>query len=303
MNCPNCNTAVKDGMRFCPKCGTKIESGSFDSSTTPIYRATSVTPQMSNNGEVKALVCPHCGANTTNTQNCEYCGSLLVRFVDKDIDISNTSYLSGKCEYPGLLTELKNNLKLQKEQTDFVCTDICWPTHDGGYGWLCIGRSGLFGWVDKSPIRLGDKSGGLIVVFGFYSYTDSAFSDYNRKVDSELQKFKALKSFPLFTSHTCSFTDEYGDSRFGREYAIDFGKDAEGAAALISEVMSQVYGLQPTDNIDIFTNAGGDKVAQARNAWEAAHGHGTNDSALNDGCAGVFLIGIILVGTAISALL
>lgn len=303
MNCPKCNTAVKDGMKFCPKCGTKIESSYSDSSSTPIYRATSVTPQMSNNGEMKALVCPHCGANTTNTQNCEYCGSLLVRFVDKGIDISNTSYISGKCEYPGLLTELKNNLKLQKEQTHFVCTDIYWPAYDGGRASLCIGRSGLFNWADGSPIRLGDKSGGLIVVFGFDSYTDSAFSDFNRKMDNELQKFKALKSFPLFTSHTCSFTDQDGESRFGREYAIDFGKDAEGAASLISEVMSQVYGLQPTGNIDIFTNAGVDKVKQARNAWDAAHGIGTNDSALNDGCAGVFLIGIILVGTAISALL
>ena len=151
MNCPKCNTAVKDGMKFCPKCGTKIESSYSDSSSTPIYRATSVTPQMSNNGEVKALVCPHCGANTTNTQNCEYCGSLLVRFVDKDIDISNTSYLSGKCEYPGLLTELKNNLKLQKEQTHVVCTDIYWPTNDGGWGCLSIGRSGLFAWIDDIP--------------------------------------------------------------------------------------------------------------------------------------------------------
>lgn len=29
--------------------------------------------------EIKTIVCPNCGANTTNHQNCEYCGSMLVR--------------------------------------------------------------------------------------------------------------------------------------------------------------------------------------------------------------------------------
>ena len=66
--------------------------------------------------ELKSLVCPHCGANTTNMQNCEYCGSLLVRFVDKGIDISNTSYNNGDNIFPGLLTELRNNLTLQLEK-------------------------------------------------------------------------------------------------------------------------------------------------------------------------------------------
>ena len=35
----------------------------------------------------KLLKCPNCGANATNHQNCEYCGSLLVRFVDKGISL------------------------------------------------------------------------------------------------------------------------------------------------------------------------------------------------------------------------
>lgn len=251
--------------------------------------------------ELKTLVCPHCGANTNNTQNCEYCGSLLVRFVDKGIDISNTSYTSDKCEYPGLLTELKNNLKLQKEQPDAVCTDMNWTAYDGGSGCISIGQSGHFNWQDGSPIRLGDESGGLIVALNFSTCTDnSAYSDFNREMDSQLQKFKALKSFPLFTSHTCTYTYA-GNSRFGREYAIDFGQDAEGAAALISEILSKVLNLQPTDNYDIFTNAG-EKIGQARNAWNAAHGFKTGGNT-GTGCSGVFLVGIILVGFTISALL
>lgn len=330
MNCPKCNTAVMDGMKFCPKCGTKIESAYFCSKCgealepnaafcmycgTPVkpinssYGVMGVSSPTSNSGDVKAVVCPHCGANATNSQNCEYCGSLLVRFVDKGIDINHTSYLSGDCKYPGLVAELKKNLKLQTEQTDIVCTDISWATQDD-FNFITIGSSGMFDWLDGSPIELGDKSGGLIIVLDFSTYSNPSYFDlnrngmidFNRNTDYLLQRFKSLKSYPLFTSHICSITNQQGYSMSGRQYAIDFGKDAEGAAALISEILSQVYNVHPTDNFDIFTNAG-NNVLRAREAWDAAHGVGTDDSTLNGGCAGVFLVGIILVGTAISALL
>ncbi len=224
--------------------------------------------------ELKSLVCPHCGANTTNTQNCEYCGSLLVRFVDKGIDISDTSYLSGTCEYPGLLTELKNNLKLQEENPDeSVITDILWKK-EHLYASLSILKSGNCIWKDQSPINLGSKEGGLIIITDFSLHMDNeAYKDFNQEVDRLLSNFKQLKSFPLFTSHFCSFSDSYGRERYCREYAIDFGKDAEGAATLISEMLSEVEGLKPTDSYDIMTNVGDDAIGQARKAWYKAHGY------------------------------
>lgn len=248
--------------------------------------------------ELKSLVCPHCGANTTNAQNCEYCGSLLVRFVDKGIDISNTSYLSGTCEYAGLLTELKNNLRLQAENpNEFVCTDICWKESDGSGSSVNIGRSGMFNWSDGSPINLGSKDGGLIVAFSYSTCVDADGKDYNRKMDRQLSKFKQLKSFPLFTSHFCSYTDPQGDERYGRIYAIDFGKDAEGAAALISEILSEVEGLKPTDDYDIMTNAGAAQVERARKAWWNAHGFEYNieNNSSNDGCADLFIFLVVSI--------
>lgn len=247
--------------------------------------------------EIKSLVCPHCGANTTNAQNCEYCGSLLVRFVDKGIDISNTSYLSGTCEYAGLLTELKNNLRLQAENpNEFVCTDIIWK-EGNDMGCVNIGRSGMFYWGDDSPINLGSKDGGLIVAFSYDTYVDADRKDYNRKMDRLLSKFKQLKSFPLFTSHFSSVTDTQGDERYGRGYAIDFGKDAEGAAALISEILSEVEGLKPTDDYDIMTNAGSAQVERARMAWHKAHGFEYNieNNSSNDGCADLFIFLIVSI--------
>lgn len=247
--------------------------------------------------ELKSLVCPHCGANTMNAQNCEYCGSLLVRFVDKGIDISSTSYQSGTCEYPGLLTELENNLRLQAENPEEpVCTDIFWKESNGDYGGVGIGRSGLFYWADGSPINLGSKEGGLIVSFSFDTYSDSkSFKDFNIRMDRQLAKFKQLKSFPLFTSHISSYYDGSWYHRNERGYAIDFGKDAEGAAALISEILSEVKGLKPTYDYDIMTNAGNGEIERLRKAWMDAHG-------IKSGCFAALIAFIMSVGTIGAAL-
>lgn len=43
-------------------------------------------------------------------------------------------------------------------------------------------------------------------------------------------------------------------------------KDAEGTAALISEILSEVKGVKPSDNYDIFTNVGAN-IGKARKAW------------------------------------
>ena len=245
--------------------------------------------------ELKSLVCPHCGANTTNAQNCEYCGSLLVRFVDRGIDISNTSYLSGTCEYPGLITELKNNLRLQAENPDKpVCTDIIWEDSYDCRSSVSIISPGSAVWGDGSDLNLGSREGGLIIMLGFDLYVDDkTYKDSNKAEERRLSKFKQLKSFPLFTSHFCSATDEMGHGQYVREYAIDFGKDAEGAATLISEILSEVEGLKPTDSYDIMTNAGVAQVEQARTAWTNAHGFSNNSS--NSGCADLFVFLILSI--------
>jgi len=49
------------------------------------------------------LSCPNCGAAITNRKNCEYCGSLLVRFIDKGINLIGTEYTSNVKVYPGLI--------------------------------------------------------------------------------------------------------------------------------------------------------------------------------------------------------
>lgn len=231
--------------------------------------------------ELKTITCPNCGANTTNAENCDYCGSLLVRFIDKGIEIDTNKFKSDALEYSGLLSELKSNLILQTENpNEFCSTDIFWKitngdTYSNGNQYsLCVANSGTLCWNDGSKIILGSDNEGLIIHLDFSNYTDVRSNFFfNRTMDELLKRFKQLKSFSLFSAHICSFTDYGGKSRYGREYAVNFGKDAEGAAALISEILYNVYKLKTTDNYDIFTNVGADNVNQARNSWLKSNGY------------------------------
>lgn len=103
------------------------------------------------------------------------------------------------------------------------------------------------------------------LVLHFVTYTNPDSVRLNGEQDEQLKKFKLLKSFCLFTTHTCTIEDTKGNPIYVKEYAIDFGKDVEGAA-IISEILSEVKGVKPSDNYDIFTNVGAN-IGKARKAW------------------------------------
>lgn len=243
--------------------------------------------------ELKTFVCPNCGANTTNTQNCEYCGSLLVRFVERGIDLSHTSYTSNDTVFPGLIEELRRNLKLQEENPNIaVSTDLYIKIN--GYQDAISILNGLR-WHDGtiSPGFDGTDKQQLCISFGFDTYSN-VDGDYNNKMDAQLAKFRQLDSFPLFTPHNGAYTDRQGYSRYGREYAINFSRDAEGAARLVSEILIKVKGWSPTEPFDIFTNVGND-IKRAREDWLTAHGFGSDQQSSfnNSGC--MVLIGAFIV--------
>lgn len=250
--------------------------------------------------ELKTYVCPNCGANTTNAQNCEYCGSLLVRFVEKGIDLSHTSYLNNNAVFPGLVEELKRNLKLQSENPKkWVSTDLNKKV-DNRSDSLCIMNGLSWGDGTVSPEFDGSKKG-LCIAMSFSTYMDFTddpdFKDYNDEMDAQLTKFRQLDSFPLFTGHNGTYKDGYGRSLYGREYAINFGEDAEGAARLVSEILIKVNGWSPTEPYDMFTNVG-NNINRAREAWNAAHGLGTvsNFESTDSGLSNIigWVVGIII---------
>lgn len=214
--------------------------------------------------EARTLRCPNCGANATNHNNCEYCGSLLVRFVEKGIDLSKTSYVDNTGTFPGLIEALRMNLQMQNSEHDSVVTDIVGPRNGRKSDYLaCILRSGKASFMDGTEIP-SNSNKGLCVAFTFAFYTDSTgHKNYNKTVEDNYRRFGALDCFPLFTEHSCTInsnqTSGYGnisEEQNVTEYFIDFGEDAEGAARLLSRIFQEVYGLTIENKIECYTNKG-----------------------------------------------
>ena len=219
--------------------------------------------------EANVIKCPNCGASSTNHTNCEYCGSLLVRFVDKGIDLSTTSYLTNDKVYDGLIDALKQNLDRQELSDSAVETGIFYKSSPTvklsrkRHGVATVFRSGSTTWSDGDLIKLGDMNRGLVIKFSFDKHAEeNDVSD--ERIDRQHQEFKSLGSFSLFTSHNGIYIRPGSSSRFrSQEYAIDFGQDVEGAARLISEVLSKVYGI-PEDAKLIYLGEGEDAPVEKK---------------------------------------
>lgn len=202
---------------------------------------------------MRAIECPNCGAPATNHQNCEFCGSLLVRFADKGIDLARTSYLSNDAVMPGLINQLEKNLSLQESgknaATDLYIND---PQMELGKSQFCFVTSanGLV-FQDDQPAFPDADEVSLATDFVFNIYQDKTISPIEIERHN---KFKTLVSFPLFTPHTTSGSDNNGDDLISYEYAINFGKDIEGTARLISEISNKVFDFDLGQPLDCYTN-------------------------------------------------
>ena len=196
---------------------------------------------------IESVVCPNCGANTTNVQNCEYCGSLFVRFAKQGIDISKTSYAKN-IVIRGLVDELRKNLQYQSQNAigTEVSTEIC--TDDIGMSVFSPANK-AWTWMDGNIIDgINSREHGLIITFRFFDIIHTIFNirpvtyQSQLKIQDEYKReFRRLDCYPLLLKHTCSDEADYLRWTY-TEYAIDFGDDAEGAAQLISDILVKVYG-------------------------------------------------------------
>lgn len=250
--------------------------------------------------ELKTYVCPNCGANTTNAENCEYCGSLLVRFVEKGIDLSATNYTSNDAVFPGLIAELQKNLRFQDVTEDAVCTDIWTTKCSKGFNgiYATVMRTGRCNWASNTAMNLNNEKKGLVIDLIFATFVESGQETFNANVMSQQKRFEQLSSASLFTKNNCYYTDPWGNKRKAVEFAIDFGCDAEGAARLISEVLNKVFEIDLSEPMEYYTNVGVNNVEKCRAEVNAARGCGTvnvesqQTNAGNDGCA-VTIIALI----------
>lgn len=224
----------------------------------------------------QTYICPNCGANINNTKNCEYCGSLLVRFVATGHEDSIAHYKGEDKSFPWLKQELEQSIKEQrrlsknKENDSVVATDIYFTKDllkEGELSWYAkhatteiniLSKNTDVTWQDDSEYSH-EKKPGLLVAFTFFTEINSKMTnavistDYHKEC---LSKFKSLDSFPLFDVHynnNLVLDDEPAKSV---QYIIDFGEDYIGAANLLSEVLVDVYNFNEDQKYLIGTNVG-----------------------------------------------
>ena len=200
----------------------------------------------------KTLVCPNCGANITNYRNCEYCGSLLVRFVDKGIDLQKTSYLDNTEVFDSLLNSLKLCLQMNEQSSEIIALDI-YKSPARPIGSVQINAPCVF--ADGTPIP-NSASNSLSIILEF----DLQEKKYSKV---KLGMFKKLDCSPLFVEKV-SYISYLGFKRQIIEFYIDFGYDAEGAARLLSDIIKKVYWIKSESDFNCFVNVGSDNIKRSR---------------------------------------
>ncbi len=209
--------------------------------------------------QVTSIVCPNCGANTSNTYNCEYCGSLLVRYVAADKDVDKSTFGHEVKIINGLANELKQNLAYQKikKEEEIVVTTITDP--NGGLWQVLDTPHCNFGTLTSNPFGEGKDVGISLRVTFETMDDDDAFAQDEK---SRLQWFKQQDYAFLFTqqNHTR-----------GVYYYIDFGQDVENATKLVSSIVSKEADTSGAFSFDTrmvtkknFKNTGGILVDQTK---------------------------------------
>jgi hypothetical protein len=166
---------------------------------------------------MQTVKCPNCGASATNFKNCEFCGSLFVRMIDKKIGTLNLfseDNFNGFI-FSGLKQFLEQNIELQSNLPGhFIVTDITYNNE------VCLQI------VASSKIQdlLKNEKASAIGLAIHVPFDNKNSLDYKR--------FLQFKEHILFShSHDSGFEN----------YAIDYGSDIEGAAYLSSKLLTDVF--------------------------------------------------------------
>lgn len=214
---------------------------------------------------MKTVICPNCGASATNLKNCEYCGSLLVRFVDNNIVIDNSKYGSKATVFNGLKESLKRNLEEQERtygrnhvHTNIHCSSIGLElevTNPKAQTEVIVPNVYFEG--NKSTLRVSPTyqnntdEQSLVICIRFYKITDKTylkfdqfgeFEPFNNENERKHNCFKNLDIYKLFTFQEdelviCSKIGLGHKCGIVYQYYLNFGQDVEGAANIITQYL------------------------------------------------------------------
>ncbi len=185
-------------------------------------------------GQISTIVCPNCGASTSNRHNCEYCGSMLVRFTDHGIQIDPARYGKDARPIPGLESALKNNIILQKAgiESDLPITEIA--SQNNHYQILPTPEANFNLGIDNPFSNISSIGLTLRIPFLVRSFN----SDYASDARYRLAIFQQMDCFDLFTA---------AEGKEGIYYLLDFGNDYETAARMLTTILNEIEGKASYD--------------------------------------------------------
>lgn len=217
--------------------------------------------------QISTIVCPNCGANTANRRNCEYCGSMLVRFVDKNIAIDQDVFGKDALSFSSVAVNLKKNLELQNElsSTDVVLTEI----RSEGKTMYSVSGVGYLGspeiWIYGGNITSETKYPAYPGLAGYrlaeanipssseprllLCFADPFYPESEKFRKSCYTALFSSVDIPVYRSKTGEILEERKKRLF---YYLDMGQDYESAAKIITDLYQRIYG-QSEDALEIKT--------------------------------------------------
>lgn len=162
-------------------------------------------------GNVMVIKCPNCGANATNHSNCEYCGSLLVRFFDKDIPLPPATEIYDKNLFlPGVHDAVVSHWQRHESDPKATVSTIFIPMN-----------------YEESAIQIVSNDSGDVMTMDFILENEDQIA--------------TLKKFPDY-----ALLDVREDNKNELLASIDFGHDIEYATKFISTFLREIFN-QPAD--------------------------------------------------------
>ena len=231
--------------------------------------------------QTKTVVCPNCGAAATNLKNCEYCGSLLVRFIDNNILLDESKYGHKAVVFNGLKEALMRNLEEQERtygrnhiHTNISQTfsgvelDVTNPIAQTEVQFPNVYFEGAKSTLKVTPTyqNLTDEQS-LVICIRFYEITDvsemffvqdpngefAAFNEHNSMLHNQFKKLDIYKLFTLQTD-TLVICNYFGlGLKCGNvsQYYLDFGQDVEGAADIITQFLKNMAEIDSLETCDL----------------------------------------------------
>lgn len=211
--------------------------------------------------ELKTYVCPNCGANATNAQNCEYCGSLLVRFVDKGVSLSQPlDEIYDKTKYiPGVHNAIVSHWKRREQMLDdYIISTVIYPSK-----------------YEDSAIQILSND------------TDIMCMDFILENPEQIAKVKAFPDFFLL--------DVRNDDNEAFIASIEFGNDIEYATKFISTFLREVFD-QPIDKAVDWEDAS----MRRSDDSSRSNSDSESGISGNSGCMGIIIALIVSITTLCS---